>query len=341
MAGLGSGKRGDARVKVQTVIYDNRYGKTYDISKVTSDMTITTYLDDTPGKLEFTVRAVSPLAFWEGATVSVMVDGYGIYKGFVFKKKRNEDARSITVTCFDQMRYLKNKDSAVFEGVTSAQIFSTMCDKFALKFKVVDQSSHVCAPRSEDAVTIYEMIKRGMDDTLINTGEQFFIRDNFGVLEHKNVKSCYRPEVLGDKSFVTGFDYETSIDKDVYTQIKLYRDNQTTGKRDLFVVNDTVNGGQRLKEWGILQLYQKIDESYNEAQIEARALAMLKFYCSTRRSLTLKCLGIKEFYAGCIFKAKIKDLGDLSLDDFLLVQQCTHKFKNEEHTMELKVEIVR
>ena len=49
MAGLGSGKRGDACVKVQTVIYDNRHGKTYDISKVTSDMTITTYLDDTPG----------------------------------------------------------------------------------------------------------------------------------------------------------------------------------------------------------------------------------------------------------------------------------------------------
>lgn len=328
-------------MNVQTIIFDNRHGKTFDVSQVTSDMTITTYMDDNPGKCEFTVEGISPLAFWEGATVSVIVDGFGIYKGFVFKKKRNENARTIKVTCFDQMRYLKNKDSKVFEGKTSDQIFTQLCGEFVLKCKVVDPNPYVGAPRSEDAVTLYEMIKNAMDETLINTGEQFFIRDNFGVLEHRNVKKCFRPEVLGDESWVTGFDYETSIDKDVYTQIKLYRDNQETSKRDVFIVNDTVNGGKKLKEWGILQLYQKIDESYNEAQIEARALQMLKFYCSTRRSLTLHCLGIKEFFAGCVFKGKIKDLGDLSLNDFLLVTQCTHHFKNEEHTMDLVTEVVK
>ena len=185
------------------------------------------------------------------------------------------------------------------------------------------------------------MIKNALNDTLANTGKWYFIRDNFGTLEHLDVMSCLRPEVLGDKSFVTDFDYETSIDDEVYTQIKLYRDNQETGKREVFIVNDTVNGGKKLAQWGILQLYEKVDEKYNIAQIEARALQMLKYYCSARNSLTLHCLGVKEFFAGCIFKCKIADLGDSSLNSYLLVTECTHKITNKSHTMDIKTEVVR
>lgn len=333
-------------MNIVTTIYDNRYGITYDVSKAVADMSITTYLEDNPGKLEFTIRATSldassSFGFWEGATVSVVVDGYNMFKGFVFKKSRNQDARTIEVTCYDQMRYLQNKDSRVFENVTSNQIFEQLCKDFVLKYRTVDTSSHICAPRSEDATSLYDMIKNALDDTLANTQEWYFIRDNFGVLEHLNIKSCFRPEVLGDKSFVTEFEYETSIDDDVYNQIKLYRDNEETGKRDVFIVNDTINGGEKIKRWGILQLYEKVDEKYNIAQIEARALQMLKYYCDTRRSLSLTCLGIKEFFAGCIFKCKIADLGDISLNSYLLVTECTHEFTNNQHTMELKTEVVR
>lgn len=338
---MGYSRKCGARMNLVTYIYDNRNGVTFNVSDVVSDMTITTYMEDNPGKLEFTVLVTSPLSFSEGATVSVILDGYKMFKGFVFKKSRTEDVKKVKVTCYDQLRYLKNKDSRVFENVTSNQIFEQLCKDFVLKHKTVDASSYICAPRSEDATSLYDMIKNALDDTFANTGKWYFIRDNFGTLEHLNITSCVRPEVLGDASFVTGFDYETSIDSDVYNQIKLYRDNDETGKREVFIVNDTVNGGEKIKQWGILQLYEKIDESYNVAQIESRALAMLKYYCDTRRSLTLRCLGIKEFFAGCIFKCKIADLGDLSLNSYLLVTECTHKLSNEEHTMDLKTEVVR
>ena len=324
-----------------TNIYDNRNGVTFDVSKVVSDMTITTYLRDTPGKLEFTVLAKDPLTFSEGATVSVVLDGYNMFKGFVFKKSYSEVTDEVKVTCYDQMRYLKNKDSRVFENMTCSKIFEQLCKDFVLKYKVVDASSHICAPRSEDATSLYDMIQNAQDDTLTNAKEWYFVRDNFGTLEHLNIKSCLRPEVLGDKSLVTGFDYETSIDDDVYNQIKLYRDNQSTGKREVFIVNDTINGGGKIKQWGILQLYEKVDESYNLAQIEERARAMLKYYCDTRRSLTLHCLGIKEFFAGCIFKCSISTLGDTSINSYMLVTECSHKISNDSHTMDIKTEVVR
>lgn len=328
-------------MNLTTHIYDNRNGVTFDVSQVVSDLTITTYLEDNPGKLEFTILATNPLTFAEGATVSVVLDGYNMFKGYVFKRSRTEDTNKVKVTCYDQLRYLKNKDSRVFENVTSNQIFEQLCKDFVLKYKTVDRSSHVCAPRSEDATSLYDMIKNALNDTLVNTGEWYFIRDNFGTLEHLNITSCVRPEVLGDKSFVTGFDYETSIDDAVYNQIKLYRDNQETGKRDVFIVNDTINGGEKIRQWGILQLYEKVDEKYNAAQIESRALSMLKYYCDTRRSLTLHCIGVKEFFAGCVFKCQIADLGDTTLNSYLMVTECTHKLSNEKHTMDIKTEVVR
>ena len=328
-------------MNIQVHIYDNENGVTFNASKVVSDITITTYLEDNPGKLEFTALAIDPLTFSEGATVSIVLDGYNMFKGFVFKRAYTEKAHEVKVTCYDQLRYLKNKDSRVFENVTSNQIFENLCKDFVLKYKTVDVSSHICAPRSEDATSLYDMIKNALDDTFANTNEWYFIRDNFGTLEHLNIKSCTRPEVLGDKSFVTGFDYETSIDDDVYNQIKLYRDNEETGKRDVFIVNDTVNDGEKIKRWGILQLYEKIDEHYNLAQIESRALQMLKYYCNTRQSLKLKCLGVKEFFAGCIFKCQIAELGDTSLNSYMLVTECTHKISNEKHTMDIKTEVVR
>lgn len=338
---MGNQGKCGAGMKLEMTIYNNVSGVTFDVSQVVSDITITTYLEDNPGKLEFTILAKSPLSFSHGATVSVILDGYKMFKGFVFKKSCNEDAKKIKVTCYDQLRYLKNKDSRVFENLTSDKIFEQLCKDFVLKYKTVDASSYICAPRSEDATSLYDMIHNATNDTLVNTGEWYFIRDNFGTLEHLNIKSCLREEVLGDKSWVTGFDYETSIDEDVYTQIKLYRDNEETGKREVFIVNDTVNGGSRLKQWGILQLYEKIDEKYNIAQIESRALQMLKYYSSARRSLTLHCLGVKEFFAGCTFKCKIADLGDISLNSYLLVTECTHKISNETHTMDIKTEVVR
>ena len=326
---------------IKVHIYNNRNGVTFDVSKAVSDITITTYLDDNPGKLEFTVLAVDSLTFEEGATVSVVLDNYNMFKGFVFKRAFTEAVHKVKVTCYDQLRYLKNKDSRVFENVTSHQIFEQLCKDFVLNYRTVDKSSHICAPRSEDATSLYDMIKNALNDTFSNTGKWFFIRDNFGTLEHLNISSCVRPEMLGDKSFVTGFDYETSIDSDVYNQIKLYRDNESTGKREVFIVNDTVNGGEKIRRWGILQLYEKIDEKYNIAQIESRALQLLKYYCNTRQSLKLKCLGVKEFFAGCIFKCQIADLGDTSLNSYLLVTQCTHKISNEKHTMDIVTEVVR
>lgn len=327
-------------MNIYATLYDNRNEILYNISEAIANIEITTQIEDDPGKATFDIIKSDGIEFWEGATVCIQLDGYKLFKGFVFAKKITKDTEIISVTCYDQLRYLKNKDSYVFENATSDQIFSKICTDFVLKYRVVDKSSYICAPRSNDATSLYEMIKNALDDTLINSKKWFIIRDNYGVLEHINVFSLYGGIILGDGSGVNNFTYETSIDSDTYNQIKLYRDNEDSGKREIFIVNDTINGGNNLKYWGILQLYEKVDENLNIAQIEQRARSMLSLYNNTKRSLKLECLGVPSICAGSIFQCSIKDLGDMYLNRYLLVTQCSHKISNGVHTMNLTTEVI-
>jgi ribosomal protein L22 len=135
-------------------------------------------------------------------------------------------------------------------------------------------------------------------------------------------------------------DYETSIDKDVYNQVKLYKDNKTTGKRELYIVNDTINGGKTLKAWGLLQFTEKLKENLTFSQIENRALAYLKYYNSVKRKLKLTSLGVPTVRAGSIFRCKIQALGDISVDSYLLVTESVHKFYDSYTEMELTTEVI-
>jgi len=328
-------------MNILATIYDNRNNVLYDVSSVIHDISITTYIDDNAGKCEFNVIRVDGLAFWEGATISITIDDVGIFKGYIFSKERDENVEQIKCTAYDQIRYLKNKDSKVFENKTSSQIFAELCDEFVLKYKIVDSSNYICAPRNENNQYLYQMIKNALSDTFINTGEWFIIRDNFGVLEHINIKSLDTDIVLGDQSSVTSMSYKTSVDKDVYNQIKLYRDNTETNKHEVFIVNDTINGGQNIKEWGILQLYDKVEDNLNLAQIEQRARGLLSLYNNTSRELSFKdVIGNFKVCAGSFVTVNMADIGDLSVYKKLLVTQCTHKIKNNEHLMDLNVKLV-
>jgi hypothetical protein len=294
---------------------------------------------DYAGKCTFDIVKSDDLTFFEGATIAIIYNLQKFFKGFVFTKKRSNTSDKISVTCYNALRYLKNKDTKVFEGKTSSQIFAQLCDEFVLPYKIVDPSSHVCTPRSEDTVEAYKMIKNSLDDTLVKSSKWFFIRDNFGVLEHINVLSMISSYVIGDASGLTNYEYQSSIDNNVYNQIKLYRDNKSTGKRDIYIVNDTINGGANIKAWGILQYYAKVDEYVNSAQIPNLAAAYLRYFNNVKRDISVVSESVPEIQAGSIFRCNISDLGDISLDKYLLVTECTHEFYNNSCLMKLSTEV--
>lgn len=326
-------------MSLSIIVYDNIANEFYDASNAGYDFTYTTEIEEQPGKTVFSIIKTGEKEFKEGNTVLITDDEHKIFKGFIFGRSRASDIRKVKINCYDQMRYLKNKDSRVFSGMTSSQIFASICEELLLKYEVVDASNYVCPPRTEDGATWFEMIQNSLNATLAGTGKYYIIRDNFGTLQHIKVSSLNTGWLLGDAHGVTDFSYETSIDKDVYNQVKLYKDNKDTKKREIYIVNDTINGGGNLRAWGLLQYYESIREDLSPTQIADRATKYLGAFNNVKKTLKISALGIWGINAGSIFTCNM-DIGDQVLNSYLLVKKAEHKVTGGKHTMSLDTEVV-
>lgn len=318
-------------------VHDNRYDRQWYLGEAVEEVQWYTYTRDQPGKLTFTVHKSNSVAFWEGATVWFTVDGEWTFRGIVFKKERTQNVDLIKVTAYDYLAYLKNKDAFVFQEKTLPEIVGAVCDKFELLYEIVDSSNYKVTDKIYDNVSGRDVIQQSIDNVLLGTNENFLLKSYNNKIQLVNSRSLESPILFGDESAIISFNYTTSIE-DTYNQIKWYRDNQDTGKRDIFIVKDS----DTIEEWGLLQHYASVDDTLNTSQIEQRARAALTAYNRrTRKFKCTECLGHLSVFAGAIIRVEIADLGDISLQDNLLVNQCTHTFRESYHSMSFEAQIYR
>lgn len=322
-------------MNIEIIVQDSKSGIVYDISELVTHIKWETSLINQPGKLTFSYLEDEKISINEGSSLSFKVDGKGVFFGYIFKRGKKKDEK-IPVTAYDQMRYLKNKDTYVLSNLTASQIFTTLCNDFKLSANVKDASSYIVSPRVHDNKTLFEIIQHAIDETLINTGNWYMIKDNFGKLEFVSINSLKTDVFIGDKSLLIDFDYESSIDDDTYNQVKLIKENKETKKREIYIVKDSGT----IKQWGLLQYFEKMDEKANPAQIKARADMILKLKNRTTKKLRLECLGDLKVSAGSGVVLGISDLEKegIPINQYFMVVGCTHTFKNDLHTMQLEVQ---
>ena len=323
-------------MNIEAIVQDSKSGQAYDISELIIDAKRETTLIEQPGKLTFNYIDDNKVTINEGSPISFKVDGKGVFFGYIFKKGKKKDEK-VPVTAYDQMRYLKNKDTYVLSNLTASQIFTKLCSDFKLSFEVKDSSSYIVSPRVNDNKTLFEIIQHAIDETLINTGNWYMIRDNFGKLQFISINSMKTDLFIGDESLLIDFDYESSIDDDTYNQVKLIKENKETKKREIYIVKDS----NTIKQWGLLQYFEKMDENANIAQIQARAEMILKLKNRVTKKLKLECLGDLKVAAGSGVVLGISDLQKegIAINQYFMVTSCTHIFQNDLHTMQLEVQV--
>lgn len=285
----------------------------------------------TPGKLTFKVVKDAILNFEEGAAVRLKVNGKPVFFGFVFTKKRDKN-QIISVTAYDQLRYLNNKDTYVYANKTASQFIQMIAGDFALNVGTLEDTGFVIASRVEDNTSLFEMVENALDLTLQNTKEMFVLYDDFGKLTLKNISSMYVGNpgayLMIDAETGGNFDYSSSIDNNTYNKVKLTYDNDKTGKREVYIAQD----GKHMNEWGILQYFDTLQKGENG---KAKADALLKLYNAKTRNLKItNAIGDTRVRAGSMVVVNL-DLGDMNIKNFMLVERVKHSFKLDEHFMDL------
>lgn len=278
------------------------------------------------GSLTFKVVKDATLNFTEGDAVRLKVDGQKVFYGFVFQKKRDKQG-IITVTAYDQLRYLKNKDTYVYSNKTASEVVQMLAKDFNLQCGTLEDTKFKIESRVEDNQTLFDIIQNALDLTLTSKKEMYVLYDDFGKLTLKNIGNM-KVGILIDEDTGENFDYTSSIDGETYNKIKLVYNNEKTGKREIYIAQD----GSHINQWGVLQYFETIDEKTNG---KAKADALLSLYNQKTRNLTIKgAFGDVRVRAGTLVAVSL-NLGDIIANSFLLVEQAKHTFSESLHTMDL------
>ena len=283
-----------------------------------------------PGKLTADIVKTPGLCFQEGDPCRFSVDGTPIFYGFVFEKARKGSMdQVITITVYDQLYYLKNKDTYVYSNKTAAAVIRMIAEDFQLNVGALADTGYTIASRVEDNKTLFDIIQTALDETLKATSQMYVLYDDVGKLTLKNIGDM-KLGLLVDNETAGDFDYKTSIASQTYDKVKLSYENKDTGKREIFIAQD----GSSINQWGVLQYYEKIDSTANA---KAMADALLSLYNTKTRTLKLKdVLGDVRVRAGTMLVVML-GLGDMNLSSYLMVEQVKHTFSNEQHVMDLNM----
>ncbi|MDU3526409.1 hypothetical protein [Clostridium sp.] len=304
-------------------------GKVYEISDLVTKVTYTDKLNDGCSKLEFSYIN-KDLVIKNGSTVRFKYNNANIFFGYIFKVGQNS-SDEITVTAYDQLRYCKAKDTIIVSNSTLGGLAKKMCNYFGLRIGNVDSSSFILPNSIQDDKTWLDIMYNSISDALMSVGRKYSLRDEFGYVALRDLENLKLNLILGDESLAYDYEYEKSIDDEFYNLIKLVSDNESTGKRDVYIVKDS----NSINKYGLMQYFEVLDKNYNNSQAKTMADNLLKLYNRETETLNIKCIGDTSVRAGNSFLAKIKDI---NLDKRLIVKSATHSFLPH-HTMDLEVMI--
>lgn len=317
-------------MKTELLISEPTTGKAF-IPAVLDGAEWITERHGTPGKLTFKVVRDDILRISEGAAVRFSVNGKVVFFGFVFTQKREKED-TVSVTAYDQLRYLKNKNTYVYENKTASQVVRMIAEDFQLNTGVIENTGYVIPSRVEENTSLFDIIENALDLTLTNSKNMFVLYDDGGKLTLKGLQSMYvgtdGKYLVIDEETGENFEYSSSIDSDTYNRIKLTYANEKTGKYDVYIARN----GAHINEWGVLQYCDTLREGENG---QAKAEALLRLYDKKSRSLKIKdAVGDTRVRGGSMVVVCL-DLGGVNVKNFMLVEKAVHKFSNEEHFMDL------
>lgn len=296
---------------------------------IKEDVTLIRSFEGKPSKLEFSAYNDADLVVFEGDRVKAYVDDEMIFHGFIFEKNNDKDD-FISILCYDQMRYLKNKDTYVIKDKKASDVVKMLCDDFLLKYGDLSDTEYIIPMYVADNKTLIDIIYWYLYNTYTYTKKLYEIYDDNGLIQLKTLEDM-KLDYLLDGDVLENINYKSSIDEDTYNVIKLVENKKQEGEgRKIFLEKNN----ESIAEWGVLQYFETISEKVDGAK-KAKDLLLLKN--RKTRSLSVKnALGDIRVRGGSSLFCML-DLGDVKLNNFMLVEKVTHRFKDKEHFMDLSL----
>lgn len=323
-------------MEIQLLI-DDKLGNIFDISNLIEEVTWKTKRKDSPSSLDFTLLKDSEVNISNGDIVSFKVDKNNVFFGYIFKNS-GDKSPEVKVTAYDQIKYLMYNDTYVFVNKKASDVVKKICTDVQLICGTIEDTEYTIPTMQEDDKKLLDIIYKALEKTVTANTKTFVLYDDFGSINLKNINNMKQEMVISDDSNLGDYDFEYSIE-DSYNRIKFVKENKDRGQKYICIKEDSNN----IVKWGRLQLYKKVDDNLNKAQIEEMVIGNLKLKNRETKTLKLKdVLGIEPKLdlklrggAGVYVEIKKKDI-----HQYYLIEEATHKFSKDGHTMDFDLKVV-
>lgn len=295
------------------------------VPAVLDGVTWETHRSGAPGTLTFiALEEDGAPSLREGARVSLRLDGEGLFCGYVFTRARSAGGR-VEVTAYDQLRYLRSRDTLLYEGKTASALLRMLAADFRLTLGDVEETGYAIPIGAEENVPVWDMVENALDETYRATGRRYVLYDNFGKLCLKSAGSLALPLLL-DENTVSAYRCEETIDEGAYSRVRLLYEDGRRGVRQLFS-----GGDESLQErWGVLQYFEKLqDPTGGQSLVES----ILRAHSAPVTSITVTgAIGSPQVRAGVSLHAELPPASGV-----FTVESARHIFSGEAHTMNLEL----
>ena len=195
-------------IRLTGVTYDKRV---IDYTDALKKAEIQTNRMDTPGKMTFEGVEDSGIALPEGSAVTFTAGGTVVFKGYVFTAKRDRYG-NVSYTAYDQLRYLKSKQSYTFENQSLEQIITQIATDFNLTLGTLEPTGYIFPSLIKENETCLDIIFDALSKTIYQTGKIWIFYDDAGALTLREAKNLQITTVIGDGSMMTDYEYKRDID---------------------------------------------------------------------------------------------------------------------------------
>ena len=217
----------------------------------------------------------------------------------------------------------------IYKKKRADQVIKIIAERLNLQCGKLANTAYKMSAIEEDS-TLFDMIQNALDNTLMTKNKVYVLYDKIGKLRLQDVSSMKVKNCLIDDETGQDYTYTSTIDSNVYNQIKLIYENTKKGTYDLYVAKST----KSINKWGVLQYLEKIDDP-DVGKLKSKAL--LKLFNQKQRYLQITgVIGNRNVRAGSLVPV-VLNLDDVKIANYMLVDKVTHTFSNYRHTMDLNV----
>jgi hypothetical protein len=249
-----------------------------------------------------------------------------MFLGVVFSRRKSSDG-IVSVTAYDQLRYLKNRDTYVYSKKRASDVVRMIALDYKLRLGDVQKTNYVIPNRIEDNVSLFDMIENALDIELLHSGKSFTLLDEFGRLSLCS-KSSMNSKVELNKNTVGSVSFSSSVDRRS-NRVKVSRYDKKSGKRDIYIAKSESSE----KKLGVLQHYVKTAD--NEEKLSDTAKSLLKLRNKSEKRLSVRnAIGDKGVRGGSTVKVKLDEYTGEST-----VLRCVHKMSANSHLMDLELSV--